>query len=300
MTTLDTRPIVGPILDTYGSWETAVRQIGDTVPHGIKVQGWPDRQSNVIADARRRWPTALVALCPGVDPVASRWRSREHDPKRGEKAIVELVGIADGAASLGIGHVCFDPEAAWKGATIAERNDLDTIAREALARIRIKHPTMQLSVTTYGWIARARGIGGHSMWASRGWLSGGAWYVSQNYDRGPGQLVNGEIAGLESFASLKASLACDAQTERFCEVQTHHNTVAELVTVGTSTPATFWWAAGKEELFDAKGGTAWRAATALYRAGYWGDGCVAKFQRDRGLVADGKVGPLTLAALNVR
>jgi hypothetical protein len=65
------------------------------------------------------------------------------------------------------------------------------------------------------------------------------------------------------------------------------------------TDATFWWAAGSDELFDDEGALGWRAALALYRAGYWGALAVERFQRIAGLKVDGVVGPKTLAALGV-
>lgn len=296
MTDLDAREIRGPVLDLYGSLEVALRQIGETHPYAVKVQGWAETRGAVVEALRRRWPDVLLALCPGVDPIARRWRSH-HDADR---AVRELVDVARGCVALGIGTLVFDAEGEWKARNGAERVALPTIAREALSEIRERWPSLRLALTSYGWPVRVDDLGGHGDFPWAGWCIGPeVTFVGQTYDRGAGHLVAGERAAVESFhAAVERGLMAPG-TRRFVEVQTHHNAVAELVTVGTSTDATFWWAAGSSELFDAPGSTAWRAALALWRGGFWGGAAVERFQATRGLKADGVCGPATLAALGV-
>lgn len=293
--TFDTRPMRGPFLDLYGSADLAWRQIASTHPYALKVQGWANVQARVIAEARRRWPDVLLALCPGVDPVAKRWRKhRDHD-----RAVTELVNVARDAVSLGIGILVNDAERAYKSANIAERAALAAIASDATTEIRTRWPELQLGLTSFGWPVRVENVGGHGEFPWRGWLGGGVTFMGQTYDRGPGNLVEGERIAIASYrAAIEHGLMAPS-TPRVVEVQTHHNRIDELVTVGTSTDATAWWAAGSEKLFDANGAKAWRAALALWRAGFWGGGAVQRFQASRGLKVDGDCGPMTLAALGL-
>lgn len=290
---LDTRPLVGPVLDVYPSWSLARRQIGERHPHALKIQGWPGSQRQTIELARREWPDVLLALCPGMDPIARRWRGHRDD----DKATAEILGIADDAASLGIGHLCFDPEALWKGASTAERDQLAAIAARALVQIAAKHPALALSVTTYGWPVHVEGVGGHSAFPWRGWFPGAAVaYVGQTYDRGAGNLRNGERIALASYRAALAAGMMAPGTPRLLEVQTHHNDVGELIEVANTSPTTFLWAAGDARTFDDAGARAWHCLLALHRLGFWGR--VKDYQAARGLVADGRVGLKTLAALD--
>lgn len=283
----------GPVLDVYGSWEAAVRHIGDVHPYALRFQGWPENLSHAIEDARRRWPGVHVAICPGVDPVAKRWRHHHQ----ASDAVAELTGIATRTAAHCVDHLVFDAEASWKGSTAVEREQLAQVATLALREIRDRFPDMRLYLTSYGWPVRVDDVGGHGDFPWRGWCDGDVVYIGQTYDRGHGHLVEGERIAIKSFEASVAQRMMAAGTRRMVEVQTHHNALAELVTVGTSTDATFWWAAGSTRLFDDEGAHAWRAALVLWRAGYWGDGAVERFQRDHGLHVDGVCGPKTLAAM---
>lgn len=292
---MDTEPLRGPVIDVFGSASLAWSQINTTIggasPGSLRFQGWPETQAAHVAEARRRWPGVQVSLCPGVDPVAKRWRSH----RAAAKAVRELVEIADRTVDLDISALVFDPEAAWKGSIPDTQAELAEIASDAIAAITEKHPELRLYATTYGWPVRTEGVGGHGDFAWRGWFPGNVTYVSQVYDRGYGKLLEGEAIAAKSFTAAKASGWVSGITPRLPEVQTHHNQASELVQLAAAADVCFFWAAGSDALFDLEGARGWRAALALWRLGRWHD--VAGYQRDRGLVADGIVGPKTLAAL---
>lgn len=294
---IPTRPFAGPVLDTYGSWSVAVDQIGRTLkgqsPGALRLQGWPETQGRNVADARRRWPGVLLGLAPGVDPIATRWRKhRSHD-----RAVAELVTIADGTVALGVGHLAFDPEAAWKALDQSTRAELSTIASTALDQIAAKHAGLRLYVTSYGWPVRVDGVGGHGDYPWRGWLPGnGVTYIGQTYDRRRGQLIEGERVAVRSYLEAVRIGLMEHTTPRLPEVQTHHNDPHELVQVATSADACFLWASGTADLFDADGATAWRRMVTLHRLGFWGR--TREYQAQRGLKVDGDVGPQTAAALD--
>ena len=299
MPDLDTRPLEGPYLDVYKDPALAWRQIGDAPVWGLKIQGWPKNQADAVAEARRRWPDVRLVLCPGVDGIARKWKEDRHH----DRAIDALVTIADDCVALGIGHLVYDPERAWKTDDADDRELLATIATNALTEVRQKYPTLTLGVTSYGFPARVKkasgdSYGGHSKFPWRGWLPGGVTYLGQTYDV-PGKLVRYEALAKRSFEAAVARGMIAAGTTRLAEIQTHHNTVADLVTVGTSTAATFFWAAGSVRRFDADGARGWRACLALWRAGFWGEGAVARFQASRGLPAGGVADEATLRALGV-
>lgn len=286
----------GPVLDTYGDWRMAVAQIGRTLggasPGALRIHGWPDTQRSHVEDARRRWPDVVLGIAPGVDPIAKRWRShRSHD-----RAVAELVALADATAALGVKHLAFDPEAAWKSSNRNERSELGAIASAALTQIAAAHPALSLYVTTYGWPVRVDGVGGHGSYPWRGWFPGGVTYLGQTYDRGRGHLVEGERIAVESYLTAVQTGLMERTTPRRPEVQLHHNDAHELVQVASTADACFLWAAGSEALFDAEGQAAWRRMLALHRAGFWGR--LRQYQLARGLVDDGIVGPRTAAALD--
>lgn len=298
MPDLDTRPLEGPYLDVYDDPALAWRQIGDTHPHALKIQGWPRNQADAVAESRRRWPDVRLALCPGVDGVARKWKEDRHH----DRAIDTLIEIADGCVALGIGHLVYDPERAWKSDDADDRELLATIATNALTEVRRKHPTLTLGVTSYGFPARVKkasgdSYGGHSAFPWRGWLPGSVTYLGQTYDV-LGKLVRYEALAIKSFeAAIERGMIAPG-TVRLAEIQTHHNTVADLVTVGTSTAATFFWAAGSVRRFDAEGARGWSACLALWRAGFWGDGALTRFQAAHGITGDGAL-DATLQALGV-
>ena len=299
MPDLDTRPLEGPYLDVYDDPALAWRQIGDTVPWGLKVQGWPRNQARAIEEARRRYPDVRLVLCPGVDGVARDWR-KDRDSSRAVRTLVE---IADGCVALEIGHLVYDPETAWKSEDATEREVLASIAHEAMVAVRAKHPSLTLAITSYGFPARATkasggGYGGHSSFPWRGWLDGGVTYLGQTYDV-PEKLIRYEVLAQKSFAEAVTRGMIAPGTPRLVEVQTHGNTPDDLVTVGTSTPATFFWAAGSSRRFDAQGALGWRACLALWRAGCWGEGALAAWQVAHELPSDGALTDVTLEVMGL-
>lgn len=299
MPDLDTRPLEGPYLDVYDDPALAWRQIGDAPVWGLKIQGWPRNQTDAIEEARRRWPDVRLVLCPGVDGVARDWR-KDQDSARATRTLVE---IADGCVALGIGHLVYDPERAWKSESSVEREVLASIAHDALVEVRTKHPALTLAITSYGFPARVKkasgdSYGGHSAFPWRGWLPGGVTYVGQTYDV-PGKLVRYEALAKKSFDEAVTRGMIAPGTPRLVEVQTHRNTPDDLVTVGTSTPATFFWAAGSTRRFDVDGALGWRACLALWRAGCWGEGALASWQVAHELPSDGVLTATTREVLGL-
>lgn len=295
MNTPDYRPFAGPVLDIYGSYELAVRQIENSLgshhPHIIRFQGWPEGAGPKVRNVRSRWPACQIGLCPGVDPVASRFRSGKSSPA---EAAHELVRIADGAADLGIGTLVFDAEAAWKSTSQGTRKQLADIAQNALREIRAKYPRMRIGLTSYGWPVRTRNIGGHTEFPWKGWLDGSVFFCSQNYDRGYGNLFSGEETSTESCDALIRGGLAAPETVRYPEVQLHHNRADEIVRIGMDSQQIHLWAAGSEGLFDEEGSKAYSALTRLWDGGWWNR--VRDFQSYKGLKADGIFGRMSLAA----
>jgi hypothetical protein len=231
--TTDDSALRGPVLDVYGRWNRAIQQIGETHPHALKLQGWPETQGANVVDARRRWPDIVLALCPGVDPIAKRWRSHQNR----DRAVRELVEIADGCVALGVEHLVYDAEGHWECKQVADRAKLAQVATQAMQQVREKHPTLRLYLTSYGWPVRVEDVGGHGNFPWRGWCDGVV-YVGQTYDRGHGKLIDGERIAVASYDAAIEHRMMAPDTRRLVEIQTHHNDTAELVTVGTSTDAT--------------------------------------------------------------
>jgi hypothetical protein len=305
MTEIDDRELRGPVLDVYGDFKLARRQIGDVHPHALRFQGWPEGQADEVKAARRAWPDVLIGICPGVDPIARRWRSHRNV----DRAVAELVGIADRTVALGVGHLVWDAEASWKATVRAERDTLGAIAARAVREVAEKYSGLRQYLTSYGWPVRVENVGGHGDFPWRGWLlgnvpeaggvAGGVPFFGQTYDRGAGRLVDGERVALGSFDAMLRQQLAGPGTVRYAEIQTHHNDDAEIAVVGTSTDITCFWAAGTERLFDEEGERGWRTCLELWRRGYWGGRAVERFQAAAGLDVDGVAGPKTRAALGL-
>jgi len=78
-------------------------------------------------------------------------------------------------------------------------------------------------------------------------------------------------------------------------VQGHHVTVMDTCWIANTFTQVFVWTAPK--LVDSEGLKACKALLAIDRAGFHGVGRIQAFQKSRGLVQDGLVGPATLRAL---
>lgn len=290
----------GPVLDVYGSFDLAMKQIDKALvsrqPHALRFQGWPSGFEERLNRARRRWPTTRYAFCPGVDPVAARYCSGRASE---DKCTAELIKIAEDSVKLGVGNLIYDAEAAWKTQDAAKREGLKNIAVNALREVRTRWPRMRVGLTSYGWpvqVKDARGnkIGGHTEFVWRAWLDGNLSYLGQNYYRGFGSLLAGEETSIKSFHEAIRTGIMAPETVRIPEVQLHHNMATQIVSLAMNNTSIYLWAAGSEELFDDEGSKAYSALVRLWDGGWWGK--IREFQTYKDLAVDGVVGRETLNA----
>lgn len=300
------KPFVGPCPVLYHgedvriAWSHARRDLVALQPPSIEVHGWMHNRSEaVIAAIRRELPHTAIALGPGLDPVATNWRSHRD----GDRAVAAVLNIARAADAAGLDALVVDPETSWKGRNPTEHAALSCIAVEVVETIARELPELPLYVTTFSSPVNVRGWGGHRAFPWGGWLRPSlSRYVSQVYFPGPMGLRALAALSRESFDEAVKLGVIPPGVERFIELQLHHNHAEAIVAVAldavrSERDVVQLWAPGTSELCDAKGLEAMRVLVRAWHAGVWREGAVNALQELVGAKVDGDYGPVTHSAV---
>jgi len=278
------------------------------------AEGLPHLEA-VAAEVRQLVPDVRLWLGVGADYALRQLR--EHG--RGSRARIErsLEACGDAAVEIGAEVLMWDPEAAWKGRTPAERAENDSIARGVVLQVAAEHPRLLQAFTSYDHPTY------HSTYAWKGWVGPRTPVVlaaMQVYaaPAGEGMAARGalerrEARALGSYreAIRKGWIEADLEVagvdvpedlDWVPYLQAHSVPARDSVALALRHDVVCWWAAPTR--MDAEGRRAMLAAIQLRAAGYRGPDAVRAWQQWHNaqnfaptLTEDNVAGPKTLAAL---
>jgi len=297
------------------AWRGAEAAVRAARPDALVLHAPPglvDALPEVARAARAALPCVRLWVGVGGDGWADDWRAGRVP---GERVVSELVRAARVAREVDAEAVIWDFEAAWKAAPADKhpRAELEALASAAVRACAAEAPDAVHGLTSYDHPTL------HTALPWRGFFEPGALslYVPQVYPAVPGGAPRGAVpARLRSSARSQAEaerrgmLPPDVRdatgadvaddVDRIAAVQLHGLDVRDQVAVLADEAHVAAWAlpliddGGRA---DPSGVRALEAALRLRREVGGGPGAVARWQAARGLVADGIVGPRTLAAL---
>lgn len=274
-------------------------------PEAVQVHTW--EPGRAVDGVRSILPGARIVIGYGVDSIAreaakARWTEAE--------AVETFVELARRASNLGAEAVVWNAEAAWKTPPTSEqRKRLEGAIRAGLAAVVAACPGLLQWHTAYDHPSY------HSTYPWGAWLGVGSPILAslpQVYAAGEGEVMAHrgaldarEARALSSWASAVRAgwIREDAPEDSPADLtdvdwlpyyQLHHVPRRDTVRQAVERPLSFGWALPTRS--DAEGRASFLIVSAIRRAGFVGEGAVARFQEAHGLKADGITGDATTAA----
>lgn len=293
------------------AWEGSRDLLLRAQPPAVQIHAWEPRPTIDRVRAAFGNPNLPLVVGVGMDGIAKRVAKGEWSIERGVACFVELARRADDAGACAIK---WNAEGGWKREpNTAERARLEEVVRRGLAEVARLYPDLRQLFTSYDH------PGHHSAFPWKAWLGEGSpvtesyWQV---YAAGLGKEVNPHRGALparerSSIASYQKALRArllrpdvpdgtpgdETDLDWRPYLQLHHVHASDTIALAVRYPTTALWAIPSRA--DAHGRAAFLALCELHRRGFWGEGSIERFQASRGLVADGIVGPRTLAQLGL-
>lgn len=274
-------------------------------PGAVQIHAWePGRAAEGVYSIL---PDAKLVVGFGVDSIAREAAKARWTEAQAVRTFVELAGRA---ARVGAVAIVWNAEASWKTPPTSEqRKRLEGAIRAGLAAVAA------LPGAPLQWHTAYDHPSYHSTYPWTAWLGAGSPVLAslpQVYAAPEGGLMAArgalparEARALSSWASAvragwiredapEGSASDLTDVDWLPYYQLHHVPRRETVAHALARPLSFGWALPTRS--DAEGRAAFLVASALRRAGFVGEGAVARFQEAHGLAADGIVGDATTAA----
>jgi hypothetical protein len=284
------------------AWTPEVRALLESVrPSAVQLHSSPAhlRTAAVAALAREvRVSLPDAALWLGVACDSPAFRVAEGT-RTVRWARDELATAARVAADLGAPVVVWNAEAAWKRGAKGSATNRAELARALVMHVATQWPALVQGHTAYD----QPHLHGSYPWAA--WLGEGSpvsialpqvYCAPKSGLAARGALARRLAAHRASWARSEAAGLVRRGLDVLPYLQLHGVPAGQTVTLAAEHGICGWALPTRA---DAEGRRALRALGALRDAGALGSGGVARWQAARGLVADGIVGPRTLAALGV-
>jgi hypothetical protein len=261
-----------------------------------------------VSRVRQRHPYARVWVGCGMDGTAGEWREAKRTD---EQVIAPLRSVAALCEQLAVECIVWNGESQWKDQPHDKRTaaEIEALA-EAAGRAVVKagpnviHWLSSFDQPTLHGALRAF-LRGFTRWVSA--------YTGQAYVAVKGGAPRGSLDRRLDAARRSQELAERAgflpddiegedthdDVDRVPTIQVHQTHLADLVRAGLALPMLLLWSAplvAEGGRMDATALRALRFVLTLRRAGVRS---VEDWQRSKGLVADGIVGPLTLASAGI-
>lgn len=201
---------------------------------------------------------------------------------------------ARATAAMGAEMLVLNGEAAWVGKPAS-------LARDVIAAARDAAPGLALGWTSYDHL----GYSSHAIPSAAIFGPGGVdYHLPQHYPATPGSHCDAKAVRARIDASAKNCRpvpmldAHRPRGERWVPYgQAHGHAPSGICALSDAAPLACWWALPTRG--DADGILGLRAAAEIRRRAGHAPGHVARWQASAGLVADGIVGPRSLAALGL-
>jgi hypothetical protein len=292
-----------------GAWRKALPHIRATRPDAIMLHADPESLATAGPGIVRGLRAELGAACPvvwfgiagdvGHTAMARAFAgSVAPSAAQREKLASDILALrmrgVRAAKACGATAVMFDPESAWKRGMCG----FDAEAARAFVKAaKAELGPIPFYVTTFDC------PGYHSAFPYAAFDECDAWAPQVYAAPSTGDPSPDAPAGRWRLAlhrrmwSAAERLGWLKPRPVIAYVQGHHVTVRETCCIADAHEIVCVWAT--PERFDANGLLACRVLMELERRGFKGPGRVARFQASVGLVADGLVGPRTIAALGL-
>lgn len=280
------------------AWTPEVRALLEAVrPDAVQLHGSPahlrsDAAARVARDVRSSLPDAELWLGVACDSPAYRLAEGSRTLRWARD---ELASAARVAVDLGAAAVVWNAEAGWKRSK-ASPVDRAALARALVTHVATEHPALVQGHTAYD----QPHLHGRYPWAA--WIGPGSSvalalpqvYCAPKEGLAPrGALARRLAARRASWARSTTAGLVRPGLAVLPYLQLHGVPAGQTATVAGELGLCGWALPSRS---DAEGHRALRALAALRPLG---PGAVARWQAERGLTADGIVGPKTLAALGL-
>lgn len=305
---------LGPCPTLWGSkgiasaWRDARDLLVRAQPPAVQLHTW--EPGRVADDVRRAIPGVRVIVGVGIDGIARDVATGKLSVERGA---AQMVMLARRASDVGAEAIVWNAEAGWKRPpSHPERARIVALVREGLAAVARTAPRLVQWHTAYDHPSY------HSTYPWEAWLGPGSpvlaslpqVYAAPGDDTMAhrGALPAREARALASWAAAvragwvrpdepEGSVGDLTDVDWHPYYQAHHVPARDTIAAAVGRHTVCLWAYPTRA--DEDGRRALLALCELRRRGHWTRDGVRTFQREAGLVADGVVGPRTLAALGV-